>query len=132
MAKNSSSSSSSSSSSLKTTTTGRQRPVLFDNTYFDQFWTAYPRHEKKQDAAKAWKRLDPDEDLFKRIIKAVAEQKKSDGWKRGYVPHPTTWINGKRWEDELIPADREVGAEEVNSHIPSAADSKKMLEELMS
>jgi len=27
----------------------------------------------------------------------------SDQWQRGVIPHPATWLNDKRWEDEDIP-----------------------------
>ena len=39
---------------------------------------------------------------------AIAKQKLSDQWtKEGgqFIPHPATWLNGKRWEDELTPAE---------------------------
>jgi len=31
----------------------------------------------------------------------------SESWNRDggrYIPHPSTWLNGRRWEDELAPA----------------------------
>ena len=34
---------------------------------------------------------------------AVAHQSKSDQWTKdgsAFVPHPTTWLNQKRWEDD--------------------------------
>ena len=38
------------------------------------------------------------------MIEAVAKQSKCDQWIRDggqYIPHPATWINGHRWEDEV-------------------------------
>jgi hypothetical protein len=75
--------------------------VLVD---FDTFWKEYPRKEKKQDALKAWNRLNPDHTLLTLIITRLSEHKASDQWKKEngkYIPHASTWINGKRWEDEL-------------------------------
>ena len=71
---------------------------------FEVFWKAYPRKEKKQDAKKAFMKLKPSEDLFKAIMAGLENHKKSEQWTRDkgqYIPHPTTWLNGKRWEDEL-------------------------------
>ena len=38
------------------------------------------------------------------LLSAISNQKKSEQWRRDggkYIPHPTTWLNGKRWEDEV-------------------------------
>ena len=69
---------------------------------FEAFWKAYPRKEKKQDAKKAFMKLKPSEDLFKTIMAGLENHKKSKQWMdKQFIPHPTTWLNGKRWEDEL-------------------------------
>jgi hypothetical protein len=39
------------------------------------------------------------------MLAALAKQKVSREWTQGYVPHPTTWLSGRRWEDE-IPAEQ--------------------------
>lgn len=71
---------------------------------FDLFWAVYPRKEKKQPAHKAWDKLNPQNGLVEKILRAVEVQKKSEQWKKDkgkYIPHPTTWLNEKRWEDEI-------------------------------
>lgn len=71
---------------------------------FDRFWQAYPRKTAKPQAAKAFARLRPDEPLLQRMLAALALQRQSPQWQRDggqFVPHPSTWINGRRWEDEL-------------------------------
>lgn len=71
---------------------------------FDQFWEAYPRKEKKKDAQKAWAKLKMTPDLLTEILAALAKWKKSKEWtsKNGkYIPHPTTWLNGERWNDVI-------------------------------
>ena len=70
---------------------------------FDEFWEAYPKKKAKEDARKAWAKLKPDETLGKVIIQAVEAAKKSKDWQKEkgqYIPHPATYLNGKRWEDE--------------------------------
>src|SRR3990167_621355 len=71
---------------------------------FDRFWTGYPRKTKKQDAAVAWRRLAPDPVLVETILAALARHARSDQWTRDggrFIPHPSTWLHGKRWEDVL-------------------------------
>lgn len=77
-----------------------------NNPLFDDFWKAYPRHVNKQAAMKAFEKVNPDEDLLKTIIDAIEKQKKSEQWSKDngqFIPHPATWLNGKRWEDEIQP-----------------------------
>jgi len=71
---------------------------------FNQFWSAYPRKIGKGAAEKSWSKIKMDDALFKAVLDAVESQKKSNQWKRDngqYIPHPSTWLNQKRWEDEL-------------------------------
>ena len=39
------------------------------------------------------------------MLNAIAVQNKTV-WKdkdQQYIPHPSTWLNGQRWEDEVVP-----------------------------
>ena len=74
------------------------------NDLFAQFWAAYPRHEAKQTALRAFEKLNPDEELLEKMILAVEKQKGSAQWKENggqFIPHPSTWLNQHRWEDEV-------------------------------
>ncbi len=71
---------------------------------FDAFWVAYPKKVDKAKARKAWDKLRPDEALLRRMLDAITTQKRSDQWTKDggqFIPNPTTWLNGRRWEDEL-------------------------------
>lgn len=70
---------------------------------FDRFWSKYPRKEGKKKAWEKWLRLNPDRALFVAIMSGLDAHKRSEQWRRGVIPHPTTWLNGARWEDELTP-----------------------------
>ncbi len=75
---------------------------------FADFWARYPRKVGKQDATKAWKRLKPDADLMQAINEGLDRAKGSEQWRRDsgqFIPHPATWLNGRRWEDEAIGQD---------------------------
>lgn len=70
---------------------------------FDEFWKAYPRKQSKTAALKAFEKLKPDGELLGAMLSAIKRQVESDQWKRDggqYIPHPSTWLNGRRWEDE--------------------------------
>lgn len=71
---------------------------------FAEFWSAYPKKTAKGDAEKAWKKHKPD---LAACLAALAVAKQSSDWiKDGgqFIPHPATWINGKRWEDGVAGA----------------------------
>lgn len=71
---------------------------------FEKFWTAYPRKEAKQAAKKAFEKLKPDEGLLDTMLKAIERFKGTQQWQEDggrYIPHPATWINQRRWEDEM-------------------------------
>lgn len=77
---------------------------------FDLFWDKYPKKVKKKKARELWQKLRPDAALASVILAALERQKCSDRWQRDggqYIPDPTTWLNGRRWEDELFPAEPE-------------------------
>ena len=70
---------------------------------FAQFWNEYPKKVAKRDAERAWSKIPLDDLLFKRIMAGLDRARASPNWikdKGQYIPHPATWLNGKRWEDE--------------------------------
>ena len=71
---------------------------------FSLFWQAYPKKQAKGNAEKVWKKLKPNTQLVEIIIQAIEKAKQSNGWKKDdgqYIPLPTSWLNAKRWEDEV-------------------------------
>lgn len=71
---------------------------------FDLFWNKYPRREGKVLAEKAWLKISPSEELVSQILSALEKHKRSPQWVKDggqFIPHPTTWLNQKRWEDEI-------------------------------
>lgn len=74
------------------------------NADFEAFWHAYPRKVGKTAAAKAWERAKSKPDA-QTIIAIIERQKTWPEWKKDggqYIPHPSTWLNGGRWEDQPI------------------------------
>lgn len=75
---------------------------------FEQFWSAYPRKVGKVAAQRAWNRLRPDAATLDRMLDVIANERGSEQWRREggrFIPHPTTWLNQGRWEDEPIALD---------------------------
>lgn len=80
---------------------------------FLTFWESYPRKVGKGEAYRVWRKLRPSAKTLDRILLAIDRQRRSEQWRREkgqYIPHPSTWLNGRRWEDE---ADGPVKADEA-------------------
>jgi hypothetical protein len=70
---------------------------------FDLFWSDYPKKTGKAAALKAWQHINPPPDTVAAILEALVWQCQQPDWHRDhgqYTPHPSTWLNGRRWEDE--------------------------------
>lgn len=70
---------------------------------FDEFWNNYPRKIGKQKCANWFRIHKADKPLLEKMLNAINEQKQSEQWQRDngqYIPHPYTWLNQGRWEDE--------------------------------
>src|SRR6187399_200096 len=75
------------------------------SVFFDSFWTAYPRKVGKDAARKAFDKRKPDFDLLEAMLKAISTQKAGQDWRKDggkYIPHPSTWLNEGRWQDEVM------------------------------
>lgn len=87
---------------------------------FDGFWLFYRTHipdgvnaGNRQKAIRAWDKLAPDEGLVTTMAKALAKQVKSQVWLSGIgVPHASTWLNNRGWEDDWG------GAGQVTPNVP--------------
>ena len=69
---------------------------------FDDFWVVYPRRVAKLAAQKAWKKLTPADQMAALEALPVHVALWSER-SLEHVPHAATWLNGRRWEDELTP-----------------------------
>lgn len=69
---------------------------------FEQFWEMYPRKVSKREAFKAWMKMkEPDKLLAVSAIENHIKYWELKGTEKEFIPHPSTWINQGRWEDEL-------------------------------
>lgn len=78
-----------------------------DDARFDAFWEAYPRKVGKDAARKAFERRRADDVLLSEMLTAIRAQGLAERCRKGeaqYVPHPATWLNEGRWQDEAAMA----------------------------
>lgn len=68
---------------------------------FDAFYAAYPKKEKRIEAEKAWKKINPD--LYEMIIADVINRAMNhEGWKdKKYITAPPVYLNQQLWTDEI-------------------------------
>lgn len=71
----------------------------------EDFWKIYPQgyRVKKKQAFDIYKRkkfyASPKRETIRDDV--TLRKQKHRSWLDGYVPHPTTYLNGERWEDEI-------------------------------
>jgi hypothetical protein len=73
------------------------------NDRFNDFWSEWPSSKRKvakEECHKKWKAQKLDS-LAEMIITHVKLMKLTKQWKEGFDPAPLTYINQKRWSDEV-------------------------------
>lgn len=76
-----------------------QKKVLSE---FDTFWKMYPNKKGRAVAERCWSKLSANEKTL--ALEALPKHCECDQWKKDagqFIPHPATWLNQKRWEDEI-------------------------------
>ena len=83
----------------KERTKGEQKPEEQTiDSEFESFYSSYPRKVAKPQAKKAWSK---NKCVLAEVLPALEQHKKT--WKDPqFIPHPATWLNQRRWEDETI------------------------------
>ena len=70
--------------------------------WFESFWEIYPKHQDKKKAKQKFLKLCTNEKEYKAIMDGLRNVlpiwAKKD---TKYIPMPTTWLNGERWNDEV-------------------------------
>lgn len=85
-------------------TDGRVSELSAESNGFAEFWQQYPKKVAKPDALKAWRKVKPSGRLLADLMAGLAIHKVSDQWRKNggeFIPHPATWLNKRRWEDEI-------------------------------
>ena len=70
--------------------------------WFENFWEIYPKHQDKKKAKQKFLKLCKDEKKYQEIMQGLRNV--LPVWAKKdtkYIPMPTTWLNGERWNDEV-------------------------------
>lgn len=75
---------------------------------FDAWWEQYPKKLGKDAARRSWTKATTGKHraTAELLITKIGEHKrfwKHNGTEDQFIPYPATWLNGRRWEDELTP-----------------------------
>ena len=72
---------------------------------FDSVYDIYPIKKSKQESKNAFSRI-PKKTMkdFIRALKANIKHWQEEGVDKQYIPHLSTFINQRRWEDEIVPS----------------------------
>lgn len=79
--------------------------------FFEKFWELYPRKTGKAAAERAWRKATVNHDPGDILQGADRLANDPNLPPKQYIPHPATWLNDGRWDDEPYPARKLTGSE---------------------
>lgn len=81
-----------------------QKPQNAPLSDFDAFWALVPRRVGKKAAERAWRAIERRGESQEVIegMRAYAAAFAQSGTELKYVPHPSTWLNRRGWEDDIM------------------------------
>ena len=92
------------------------------SSWFNAFWALYPKKADKQAAFVSWEKLSDD---CRNLAINDCEGRYRDTEKQ-YIPHPSTYLNGERWEDEIIKKDIKLKLPRENDKLEAFAKQNNL------
>jgi len=89
------------------------KPLSEQTEKFEKFYSKYPKKQDKAGALKAFLKLAPNDELLSEILMGVEKWSNTEAWKKDggqFIPMPSTFLNRRRWEDEVKVAPEQVKA----------------------
>lgn len=85
---------------------------------FEKFYQAYPRHENKGRARRAYKaaRRKVSQEVLLAGVERYTARMRREGKEPRFIAAPATWLNGERWDDEPATAPKTVSAWDPDYH----------------
>ncbi|MDT7514680.1 helix-turn-helix domain-containing protein [Rhodoferax mekongensis] len=79
--------------------------------FFEEFYKAYPRKVSKANAIKAFRAVKVGRNELPKLLADIQRRLSCGEWvptheKMQFIPHPATYLNGRRWEDEVPAGDQ--------------------------
>lgn len=69
---------------------------------FEIFFKNYPKRVGKKKALESFIKLKPSNGMYEKILKSLEDHKKCKQWQDPeYIPMPASWLNQRRFDDEL-------------------------------
>ena len=100
---------------------------------FETFWSAYPKKVGKEKCLNWFLIHRPNDELLQKMLTSIEAYKNTKQWSNPqYIPHPYTWLNQGRWDDEI---EQETFSSYSKTHIEweelpeLSEEEKKKLEE---
>lgn len=69
--------------------------------HFESFWNAYDKKRGRADCEKVWSKINPDDALANRIVRAARTYALATPDK-AYRKDPVRWLSHRCWEDEVV------------------------------
>jgi uncharacterized protein YdaU (DUF1376 family) len=94
------------------------KPPKVNHVPFDDFWKIYPLKQGRDRAEKSWIKLKPDKTLYNKIILNIDRRLLLGEWsldRKNFIPHASTYLNQKRWTDEVIARGDQHAAHQPNN-----------------
>jgi hypothetical protein len=74
--------------------------------FFEEFYKAYPRKVSRTNAVKAFRAAKIGRAELPKLLADIGRRLADGDWsldKPRFIPHPASYLNGRRWEDEVAP-----------------------------
>jgi hypothetical protein len=89
------------------TTRSKENP-LYKKEGFSEFWEEYPRGEDKEDAAKVWAKIDPEE--HPSIMAGLKRWKRCRQWQKDggeFIVYAVRFLKKKKWKETPVDLQRQ-------------------------
>ena len=96
---------------------------------FDQFYNDYPRKVGRYTAERSFKKLSiKDKINAYNGLKNYLRYWKYNKTEKQFIPHPSTWLNQRRWEDEIeLPKTIQEKSKDIKSEVSMFRKKQKEL-----
>ena len=101
----------------------------FKEISFEDFYKLYPRKVGRFMASKSFKKLSSKDRLsaYNGLLNYIKFWKYNKTEKQ-FIPHPSTWLNQRRWEDELdLPKSAQEKTQDIRSEVIQYRQKQKEL-----
>ena len=101
----------------------------FEEITFEKFYKLYPRKVGRFMASKSFKKLSSDDKVlaYNGLLNYIKFWKYNKTEKQ-FIPHPSTWLNQRRWEDEIdLPKSAKEKSKDIRSEVVQYPKKQKEL-----